>query len=268
MNKEFKKRDVTSISSDVASPPVQESPQHVEIILSEYLPLVKRVASFRHRKLFSAGIRHIELAELENEGFCGLVEARDNFDPALNPNFDYYAYTKINFAISRFLRGEDYMSREKRKSLKDLHKYEEELMQQLGRPPLEEELAEVMETTGEKLQEIRMAADRGRPLYEKNQEDERGTILERIPADIHEPGERLDEIDLAKVTNECMKKCLNAAQTLILLLIELRDFSAREVVELVKEDILDLNAVYYQLKVAKKKMSQCLKQKNFQVSDL
>ncbi len=268
MKNKSKKRGVASIPSDVGTLSGNGSRKRVDINLAGYLPLVKRVASFRHRKLFSAGIRHLEVAELENEGFCGLVEALDNFNPALNPNFDYYAYTMINFAISRFLRGEDYMSKEKRKSLKELRRCEEELMQQLGRPPLEEELAEAMDCSVEKLREIRMAVDRGKPLYERNQEEEGTSILEGLQSDTREPGERLDEMDIAKATNECMKKCLNAAQTLILLLIELRDFTAREVVELMREDTLDLNAVYYQLKVAKEKMHLCLEQKKFQVSDL
>jgi RNA polymerase sigma factor for flagellar operon FliA len=236
--------------------------------MTDYLGLLYRVAKFRAAQLHRAGVHHIELDELVDEGYVGLNKAAETFSEKINPNFDYHAYKLIHFAISQYLRSLDFLPKEKRRSLKLLRKVENEMMQQLGRIPTDEELAEEMDCEIVKVRKIRQSACTTEPVSNKKSGEEGQSAVEVLAAEEEEPSKKLDAQNVADATNECMKQCLNQNQILILLLMDVREFSAREVAELLNDDAFDINAVYYQQKTARMKMASCLKHKGYLASDV
>ncbi len=242
--------------------------KHDEIEIAGYLDLLHRVARFRAARLHRAGVHHIALDELVDEGYFGLNKAAETFSAHINPRFDYHAYKMIHYAISQYLRSLDLLPKEKRRSLKLLRKVEDEMMQQLARCPTDEELAEEMECEVEKVRRIRQSAFFIEDLSSKTSSEKTIPAIELIAAAEEQPSTELDARNVAEATNECMKQCLNQNQILILLLMDQREFSAREVVELLKDDAFDINAVYYQQKVARMRMASCLKRKGYLASDM
>lgn len=108
-----------------------------EKLVIEHLPQVRIIAGRIHDRL----PRHIALEDLISSGVVGLLAAVDNFDPAYNVQLKTYAESRIHGAIIDSLREMDWAPRETRKRSKLIQSAIRKLQQQLGREPLEEEIA-------------------------------------------------------------------------------------------------------------------------------
>ena len=97
----------------------------------------------------------LELSELVNEGFFGLIYAIDRFQPARGYKFETFATRRVKGSISDYLRKLDPASRTSRKQINQLNKAEETFKQDHGRPAGDDELIKLLETTAVKLQLMR-----------------------------------------------------------------------------------------------------------------
>ncbi|HOX84534.1 MAG TPA: sigma factor [bacterium] len=236
--------------------------------INKYLPLLYNVARYRYNKLRRLMIKQIEYTELVNIGFFGLNEAIRTFDPGKKCSFESYAWFKINCAISHEMRVRDPLSKDKRNTIKKIQKTESELMQFLGRMPIEEEIAEMMGISLKKLQKLKASVVVEESLEGTKDEPKGLAPIDIIPAEAERFIPKKVEQSLAKAVDNCIRECLNAQQTLILLLMDSRDFTAKEVVELIKDEELDQNAVYYQRNVARSLLSICLHKSGYVIADL
>lgn len=107
-------------------------------LLEAYLPLVEVIASNTKAKLPS----QIEIGDLLNDGFFGLVDAIEKFDPGRGWKFETYASNRIRGEISDRLRDYDWVSRYSRLKFKNLQLTQEDMVQELRREPSEHEVAE------------------------------------------------------------------------------------------------------------------------------
>lgn len=107
-------------------------------LLEAYLPLVEVIASNTKAKLPS----QIEIGDLLNDGFFGLVDAIEKFDPGRGWKFETYASNRIRGEISDRLRDYDWVSRYSRLKFKNLQLTHEDMVQELRREPSEHEVAE------------------------------------------------------------------------------------------------------------------------------
>ena len=120
-----------------------------EFILG-YAPLVRRIA---HR----IAVRlppHLDLEDLVNSGFLGLMDALQKFDPDRNIAFRTYAEFRIRGAILDELRSRDWLPRSVREKANRLERVNQEVEGRLGRPATEEELAAGMGLDLESLQQL------------------------------------------------------------------------------------------------------------------
>jgi RNA polymerase sigma factor for flagellar operon FliA len=118
----------------------------------EHLPLVKAIAIRVHENLPV----HVDLDDLIHAGVLGLFDAVTKYDEDKNVAFHAYAKHRIKGAILDSLRQADWASRDLRQRQKRLDAVTRELTAQLGRAPLEAEVAVEMGVSVERWRRMQM----------------------------------------------------------------------------------------------------------------
>ncbi len=138
----------------------EERPSPEEII-NEHAALVRRLARrFAHS---SGGV--VDVDDLISVGIMGLLQARENYDPAGGRPFRTYAEFRIRGAILDELRRMDPMSQPQRRKVRAFERAVAELSNELGREPSEQEIADTLKisvdqlhTTRRELQQVRFVS--------------------------------------------------------------------------------------------------------------
>jgi RNA polymerase sigma factor for flagellar operon FliA len=104
----------------------------------EYLPLVKAIAVRVHASLPV----HVDLDDLVQAGFLGLIDAANKFDAEKHVAFSSYAKHRIKGEILDSLRKLDWASRDMRRRQKQVEDVTRALSGMLQRAPTEAEVAE------------------------------------------------------------------------------------------------------------------------------
>lgn len=114
------------------------SSQHeIEGQLKQYAPMVRRIAM----QIASRLPRNVLIDDLIQEGMLGLLDAINRYEPKPGASFETYAKARIRGSIYDSLREEDVIPRHVRDKLTQLERAAEDLRQQLGRPPEDNEIA-------------------------------------------------------------------------------------------------------------------------------
>lgn len=122
-----------------------------ETLLRDSMPLVERVA----QSLASRLPCHLELEDLTQAGYVGLLDAVEKFDRTKGARFWTYAELRIRGAILDSLRELDWAPRSIRRRRRELDRAARRLEGELGRAPTEEELAVRLGVSLEGLYRIR-----------------------------------------------------------------------------------------------------------------
>jgi len=149
-------------------------------IISHYVYLVAMVVKrlMPHYKDFS------EKDELMSCGVIGLIDAVNKFDKNMGVKFQTYASLRIRGEIIDYLRKQDWAPTSLRKKINNIQQAYEELENQLGRMPSEEEIAEYLR---EPLSSVRKVLQRAHMfnlihfesmLYEKETEEHFSSTLD------------------------------------------------------------------------------------------
>jgi RNA polymerase sigma factor for flagellar operon FliA len=101
-----------------------------------YSPLVRYVAG---RTVGRMG-EPLDQEHLVSSGLVGLLSAVETFDPGRRTKFESYAICKIRWSILDELRKADPLSRRTRLRAHQIDRARDELVQKLGRAPMESEL--------------------------------------------------------------------------------------------------------------------------------
>lgn len=115
-----------------------ESEESKKELMEYYIPLVEKIAASMYKKLPNS----TEFGDLVNDGFFGLVNAIERFDPSRGFKFETYASNRIRGEISDKLRDHDWVSRYFRLKFKLLHQTRDVLLEELQRFPSEQEVAD------------------------------------------------------------------------------------------------------------------------------
>jgi RNA polymerase sigma factor for flagellar operon FliA len=107
-------------------------------LIRQYQPLVRKLAHHMMAKLPAS----VQVDDLIQVGLIGLSEALTRYEATQGVQFETFATQRIRGAMIDELRVNDWMSRGSRKSQKDIEQALRRLEHQLGRSPLESEIAQ------------------------------------------------------------------------------------------------------------------------------
>ena len=235
--------------------------------LDRYYGLVRYHAKKVHGLLLAAGVETIEVEDLRQEGFVGLLEARRTYDPKKGAAFTTHASRRIYGAVKDHLRRLDPLTQKERKQVKKLDRAREKLIASLGRKPTIEELAEEMSLTNadvrkiEALRVVLVSMDAG--------EESEGSPFPELASEGNNPEQEEVLVEqrekIAQDVNDCLEEAL-CEQERRVLIFRVRDKLTLEQVgrfEKVSKDSVKRREV-----AAKSKMRRCLESKDWQVADI
>ncbi|MCL2386291.1 MAG: FliA/WhiG family RNA polymerase sigma factor [Defluviitaleaceae bacterium] len=127
-----------------------KNPTLKEKLILHYAPLVKYVSG---RMLIHIG-QHVEHDDLVGYGIFGLIDAIDKFDNAKGVKFETYASFRIRGAIIDHIRRMDWVPRTLRQKNKQMEQVYNQLEDELGRQPTDEELSEKLSMSLEETQDL------------------------------------------------------------------------------------------------------------------
>ncbi|MFC3534036.1 RNA polymerase sigma factor FliA [Vogesella facilis] len=163
-----------------------------QIDIERHTPLVKKLASMLVARLPAS----VDINDLIQVGIIGLMEAAKQFDASQGVQFETFASQRIRGAMLDELRREDWMPRQTRRNSRQIETAIHTLEQQLGRPPLESEIAGHMELPLEQYQDM-LGECRGVSLvhfsdFEDDEGNSSGHHVENVvDENSHEPADIL-----------------------------------------------------------------------------
>lgn len=108
-----------------------------EKLIEHYLSLVKLVAS----RLAISLPQHVDKDDLISNGFFGLLDAIEKYDPERAVKFETYAVVRIRGAMLDAIRSQDWVPTSVRQKAKQYEQAIAQLENQLGRSATDEEVA-------------------------------------------------------------------------------------------------------------------------------
>lgn len=114
-----------------------------EILVEQYLTLVKMVAG----RIAISLPQYVDKDDLVSNGFFGLLDAIEKFDPTRGIKFETYAVARIRGAILDAIRAQDWVPTSLRQKAKQYEQTLAFLENKLGRSATDEEIAQALGIT-------------------------------------------------------------------------------------------------------------------------
>lgn len=162
-----------------------------------YLPLVKVVAG----RLAISLPSHVDKDDLLSNGFFGLIDAIDRFDPSRKNKFETYAGVRVRGAMLDYLRARDWVPVTMRQKIRRYEQTVAELENKLGRSATDEELAAELGITLKNLQELesQISVATVIPLDDYLRTDTPGNA-------VPEPVEKLEKQEMQQTLTKAIEK--------------------------------------------------------------
>lgn len=168
---------------------VDETNQERDELILQQLPQVHYIA----RRIFERLPQHVPFEDLVNAGVIGLIEAIRSYDPTKSVPLKSFAKFRIRGAIIDSLRELDWGSRPLRQKARNIEEAVAKLGGQLGRQPVEEEIAAELGLTLKDLHETAVRVDGlrlvGQEVSAAYDRSERQDLIESAPSREEGPDE-------------------------------------------------------------------------------
>jgi len=147
----------------------------------QYLPAVKAMA-FRLKERLPSSVDFSDLSAIGTEE---LIKLARRYDESLNDSFWGYAKKRVYGAMLDYLRSLDILSRASRKLVKAIDYIVEEHLLTHDEEPTDEELAEKLDESVEKVHDARIASSiyTVMPLHDQLQVGDEGAALAQVEKD-------------------------------------------------------------------------------------
>ena len=160
---------------------IQDLKHQEDELAIQYLPAVKAMAFRLKERLPSS----VDFADLSAIGTEELIKLARRYDETKNDSFWGYAKTRVYGAMLDYLRSLDILSRASRKLVKAIDYIVEEHMLTHDEEPSDEELAEKLDESVEKVHDARIASSiyTVMPLHDQLQIGDEGAALTAVEKD-------------------------------------------------------------------------------------
>lgn len=197
-------------------------------MIKQYQPLVRRLAYHMMAKLPA----NVEVDDLIQVGLLGLSEALTRYEATQGVQFETFATQRIRGAMLDELRGTDWMSRGSRKSQKEIEQALRRLEHQLGRTPLESEIAAELDMTLQDYQSL-LGKVRGTQLVyiedmTRNGEDDDSFLDRHVADDEADPLSMLRDLRLREALVQAIKNLPEREQYIMSMYYE-QDMNLKEI---------------------------------------
>jgi len=157
---------------------VQDLKHKEDELAIQYLPAVKAMAFRLKERLPSS----VDLSDLSAIGTEELIKLARRYDEKLNDSFWGYAKKRVYGAMLDYLRSLDILSRASRKLVKAIDHAIQEYMLTHDEEPSDEELAQMLQESVEKIHDARIASSiyTVMPLHDQLQVGDEGAALVQI----------------------------------------------------------------------------------------
>jgi len=182
--------------------------------IAEYLPMVRKIV---HRVVTYLK-PPLSFEDMVSAGTVGLVKAARDFDPSYNTEFKTYAYTKIKGAILDELRGWSFVPANLNKQIRSATQMARQITEQTGTAPTDDELAEKLGVTVDKLYET-LGSARARHFVSIDASEEDTPALGGLltAANTTTPAQQLERAELIEKLAEAIQQLTKRQQQIILL---------------------------------------------------
>lgn len=179
-----------------------------EALVQDHMHLVPMVA--RHNRLFRSILKHshgeIELDDMIQAGYIGLIDAAKKFDPQQKIKFNTYAEWRIRGEIMDFVRDYSPLARSVINTRTKINKFIDDVLTSTGRSPTEEEIrAHVSEVSDETFRVARTVTRIDSEVTGLERE-ERYSIFDMISTEIPNPEQALSALELQSRINHILMK--------------------------------------------------------------
>jgi len=160
---------------------VQDLKHKEDELAIQYLPAVKAMA-FRLKERLPSSVDFSDLSAIGTEE---LIKLARRYDETLNDNFWGYAKKRVYGAMLDYLRSLDILSRASRKLVKAIDYAVEEYRLTHDEEPTDEQLAEKLDESVEKVHDARIASTiyTVMPLHDQLQVGDEGAALVQVEKD-------------------------------------------------------------------------------------
>ena len=160
------------------NPYAQELKHKEDQLAIDYLPAVRAMA-FRLKERLPSSVDYMDLSAIGTEE---LVKLARRYDETQNDSFWGYAKTRVYGSMLDYLRTLDVVSRANRKLIKAINFKIEEHLTTNEMEPTNEELAQMLGESVEKIHDARIASDiyTVMPLDDQLQSGDGGAALEKV----------------------------------------------------------------------------------------
>jgi RNA polymerase sigma factor for flagellar operon FliA len=155
------------------------------ILLTEHMPLVKRLAHHMKAKLPPS----VEVDDLVQAGMIGLLDAINRYEETHGAQFETYAVLRIRGAMLDELRSSDWLPRSMRQNMRKIEAAMSTLQQKLGHPPTESEVAKMLKLSLSDYQDLLSDGGGHQLVYYEDFHDAEGSdsFLDRYAHDDADP---------------------------------------------------------------------------------
>lgn len=148
-------------------------------LVRDFLPIVRRIAT----ELVLRNPAALDVEDLTSAGVMGLLSAMTRFDPTREIKFRTFAEYRIRGAMLDEIRSMDWVPRSVRARIEKFQQASEEFVRKEGRPPTQDEIAELLGIPPEEMGDNLMKEATVLSLDENvGEEDETCTLKDMLPA--------------------------------------------------------------------------------------
>lgn len=167
--------------------------------------------------------------DLISAGSIGLIKAARDFNPSLQAEFKTYAYIRIRGAVLDELRNFSLLPANVEKQIKEASQTSLEITNQTGKVPTEEELADKLQITVEKLyQTLENARTRNFVSIDSSSDDLSPLSASLVAPDTLLPDKQLERSELVKKLTEAIQQ-LNERQRQIIILYYHKELTMKQI---------------------------------------